>query len=170
MKILFSASLAVIAVASAPAFARQLTIDDVVGLSRVSAPAVSADGHWLVWQQRETDLAADKGRFDVWRLDLNHKGAAPEKLVAEADVNETAPAFSPDGATVYFQSDKGGDDAIWSVPVAGGAPKQLTTVKGGIGGFKVAPTGDKLLVWADRRPGAPSLEQEGPERRRRADL
>ncbi len=157
MKMLLSASLAAIAVAS-PAAARQLTIDDVVGLSRVSAPTVSKDGRWLVWQQRETDLAADKGRFDVWRLDMTRKGAAPEKLVAEADVNETSPAFSPDGATVYFQSDKGGDDAIWSVPVAGGTPRQLTTVKGGIGGFKVAPTGDKMLVWADRRPGAPSLE------------
>ncbi len=157
MKMLLFASLAAIASAS-PATARQLTIDDVVGLSRVSAPAVSKDGRWLVWQQRETDLAADKGWFDVWRLDLNRKGAVPEKLVAEAEVNETSPAFSPDGATVYFQSDKGGDDAVWSVPVAGGTPRRLTQVKGGIGGFKVAPTGDKLLVWADRKPGAPSLE------------
>jgi dipeptidyl aminopeptidase/acylaminoacyl peptidase len=158
MKKLLSASVFALLAATAPAGARQLTIDDVTMLSRVSAPAVSADGHWLVWQQRETDLAADGGKTDLWRLDLTKKGAMPEKLVAEGDVDETAPQFSADGATVYFQSNKGGDDAVWSVPVAGGAPRQLTNFKGGMGGFKVAPTGDKLLIFADRRPGAPSLE------------
>ena len=143
---------------SVPATARQLTIEDVSTLSRVSAPAVSPDGHWLVWQQRETDLAIDGGRFDLWRLDLTRKGAAPEKLAAEAEVNETAPQFSSDGKTVYFQSDKGGDDAVWSVGIAGGTATRLTQFKGGLGGFKVSPQGDKVLVWADRLPGAPSLE------------
>jgi dipeptidyl aminopeptidase/acylaminoacyl peptidase len=157
MKMLLSASILALAVA-APANARQLTIDDLTMLSRVGAPTVSKDGHWLVWQQRETDLAADRGRFDLWRLDLTRKGAAPEQLVAEPEVNETSPQFSPDGSTIYFQSDKGGDDAVWAVPASGGAPRQVTHFKGGFSGFKVAPTGDKLLVWADRRPGAPSLE------------
>ncbi|MDH7971199.1 S9 family peptidase [Sphingomonas sp. AR_OL41] len=156
MKYLSFASLLAIAVAT-PVAARQLTIEDVTMLSRVGAPAVSADGHWLVWQQRETDIAADRGRYDLWRLDLAKKGAKPEKLLAEPDVNETAPQFSADGKTVYFQSDKGGDDAVWAINVSGGAPKKLTGFQGGFGGFKVAPTGDKLLIWADRLPGAPSL-------------
>ncbi|RZF65874.1 S9 family peptidase [Sphingomonas populi] len=158
MKTLLAASTALLAVTATPVAARQLTIDDVIALSRVSAPAVSGDGHWLVWQQRETDVDADTGHFDLWRLDLSVRGAKPEKLVAEADVNETAPQVSRDGKTVYFQSDKGGGDAVWSVPVAGGTPVRLTDFKGGMGGFLVAPTGDKLLIYADRRIGAPSLE------------
>jgi dipeptidyl aminopeptidase/acylaminoacyl peptidase len=156
MKIMLSASLAVLAFASAPAAARQLTIDDVTMLSRIGAPTASQDGHWLVWAQRETDLDADKGRYDLWRLDLNKPGATPVKLLADPQVNENDPQIV--GATVYFTSDKGGEDAIWSVPVTGGTPRRITSFKGGFGGFKVAPTGDKLLVWADRRPGAPSLE------------
>jgi dipeptidyl aminopeptidase/acylaminoacyl peptidase len=147
-----------LASATAPAFARDLTIQDVATLSRVGAPAVSPDGHWLVWQQRETDLAANKGRYDLWRLDLTVKGAKPEKLVAEADVNETSPQFSADGKTVWFQSDKGGDDAVWGVTITGGTATQLTRIPGGFSGFKVSPDGTKLLVWADRKPGAPSLE------------
>jgi dipeptidyl aminopeptidase/acylaminoacyl peptidase len=141
-----------------PATARQLTIEDVTMLSRVSSPAVSPDGHWLVWQQRETDLAGDKGRYDLWRLDLTAKGAKPEKLIGEWAVNETSPQFSHDGKTVWFQSDKGGEDNVWAIAVAGGAPTQVTDLKGGIGGFKVAPTEDKMLIWADRLPGAPSSE------------
>lgn len=147
-----------LASAAAPALARDLTIQDVATLSRVGAPAVSPDGKWLVWQQRETDLAANRGRYDLWRLDLTKKGAVPEKLVAEADANEMNPQFSKDGTTVWFQSDKGGDDAVWGVAVTGGTPTQLTRIPGGFSGFKVAPTGDKMLVWADRKPGAPSLE------------
>lgn len=158
MKPFLLASVVLAIAAAAPAAARDLTIQDVATLSRVGAPTVSGDGKWLVWQQRETDLAANRGRYDLWRLDLVTKGAAPEKLVAEAEVNETNPQFSADGKTLYFHSDKGGDDNIWALPAAGGAAVKVATVPGGFGGFKVAPTGDRLLIWADRKPGAPSLE------------
>ncbi len=152
MKTLLAASLLAIAAASAPAAARQLTIEDVTMLSRIGAPALSADGRWLVWAQRETDLAADRGRFDLWRLDLTKPGAPPAKLAADPQVDENDPQIV--GTTVYFSA----EDAIWSVPVTGGTPRRLTDFKGGFNGFKVAPTGDRLVVWADRRPGAPSLE------------
>jgi len=157
MKKLLLASVALVSFAF-PATARQLTIEDVTMLSRVSSPAVSPDGHWLVWQQRETDLAGDKGRYDLWRLDLTTKGAKPEKLIGEWAVNETSPQFSHDGKTIWFQSDKGGEDNVWAIAVTGGAPTQVTDLKGGIGGFKVAPTEDNMLIWADRLPGAPSSE------------
>lgn len=157
MKKLLLASVALVSFAF-PATARQLTIEDVTMFSRVSSPAVSPDGHWLVWQQRETDLAGDKGRYDLWRLDLTAKGAKPEKLIGEWAVNETSPQFSHDGKTIWFQSDKGGEDNVWAIAVTGGAPTQVTDLKGGIGGFKVAPTEDKMLIWADRLPGAPSSE------------
>ena len=156
MKSLSVASLLAIAVAAAPAAARPLTIDDVTMLSRVGSPTVSANGKWLVWAQRETDLAANKGRSDLWKLDLSKRGAQPEKLVADPAVNESDPQIV--GELVYFSSDRGGEDAIWAVPVTGGAARKVTDFKGGFNGFKVAPTGDRLVVWADRRPGAPSLE------------
>ena len=115
----------------------------------------------MVWAQRETDLAANKGRYDLWRLDLSRRGAKPEKFIAEPDVNENDPQIV--GDTVYFSSDKGGDDAIWSVDVRTSplvdAATKITNFQSGFGGFKVAPTGDKLVIWADRKPGAPSLEQ-----------
>jgi dipeptidyl aminopeptidase/acylaminoacyl peptidase len=149
---------AMLALTAAPALARDLTIQDVAALSRVSSPVVSPDGRWLVWQQRETDLAANRGRFDLWMLDLKTRGARPEKLQADPAVNETGPQFSADGKTVYYQSDEGGEDGVWARPIAGGIRVKVVNVKGGFSGFKVAPTDDKVLVWADRKPGAPSLE------------
>jgi dipeptidyl aminopeptidase/acylaminoacyl peptidase len=135
---------ALLASAAAPALARDLTIQDVATLSRVGAPAVSPDGKWLVWQQRETDLAANRGRYDLWRLDLSRMGAIPEKIAGEADVNETNPQIV--GDMLYFASDKGGDDAVWAMPLAGGAARKLTDFSGGFGGFKVSPAADKLLI------------------------
>ncbi len=153
MKKLTSASLlALAAVAATPASARQLTIDDVTTLSRVGAPAMSKDGRWLVWSQRETDVAADRGRYDLWKLDLTRADARPVKLAADPRMDENDPQLI--GSIVYFAA----DDAIWSMPVTGGTPRRVTDFKGGFGGFKVAPTGDRILIWADRRPGAPTLE------------
>jgi dipeptidyl aminopeptidase/acylaminoacyl peptidase len=152
MKRILAASLLATAALSAPAAARQFTIADLTMLSRIGTPTVSKDGRWLVWAQRETDLAADRGRYDLWRLDLAAPGTPPVKLAADPQMDENDPQIV--GSTVYFST----DDAIWSVPVTGGSPRRLTDFKGGFNGFKVAPTGDRLVVWADRGPGAPSLE------------
>jgi dipeptidyl aminopeptidase/acylaminoacyl peptidase len=156
MKHLLFASAALASAFVAPAAARDLTIQDVATFSRVGAPVVSPDGRWLVWQQRETDLAANRGRYDLWKLDLATKGAVPEKLAAEGDVNETSPQFGP-GNLVYFQSDKGGKDSIVSVPVTGGVPTIWAQPEGGFSGFEISPTADRALVWADRLPGAPTI-------------
>jgi dipeptidyl aminopeptidase/acylaminoacyl peptidase len=151
MKPALAASLLALVIAT-PAVARPLTIADVTTLSRVGAPTASHDGHWLVWAQREADIAADRGRYDLWRLDLTRPSAQPEKLLADPRVDENDPQIV--GTTVYYSA----DDAIWSVPVTGGTPRRLTSFKGGFSGFKVAPTADRLVIWADRKPGAPSLE------------
>ncbi|MFS0735865.1 S9 family peptidase [Sphingomonas sp. 1P06PA] len=156
MMLLRCASLLAIACA-APAVAAPLTPEILAGLSRVSAPVVSPDGRWLVWQQRETDLAANRGRTDLWALDLKARAAAPRKLAAEAEANESDPAFAPDGS-VWYLSDKGGDAEVWRVAIDGSGAAPVTSGKRGISGFLIAPKGDRLLVWADRKPGAPSLE------------
>ncbi len=143
-------------VSPSPLAARQLTIDDVTMLSRIGAPTTTRDGHWLVWAQRETDLEADRGTYDLWRLDLTKRSAKPEKLAAEVGVNENDPQIV--GNTVYFTSDKGGGDvAVWAMPVIGGEARKLTSFQGSFSGFKVSPDASKLLVWADRLPGAPGL-------------
>ncbi|WP_088333525.1 alpha/beta hydrolase family protein [Sphingomonas mucosissima] len=161
MRMFFSAGLIALAVIAAPSAARPLTIEDLTTLGRIGAPTVSADGRWMVWAQRETDVDANRGRYDLWRLDLRRTGASPEKLLADPAVDENDPQIV--GSTVYYTA----GDAVWSVPVTGGTPRKLTDFKGGFNGFKVAPTGDKLVVWADRLPGAPNLEP--PMVKKRAD-
>ncbi|UAK23625.1 S9 family peptidase [Sphingomonas nostoxanthinifaciens] len=140
-----------------PALARPFTPQDMVSLSRVGAPAVSPDGRWMVWDQRETDLAANKGRQDLWRLDLRASGAKPEKFASLAEANESDPAFGPDGMLYFLSDRRGGKSAVWRVAMGGGAAAQVTGDYD-LSGFKVSPTGGAILVWADRPVGARSLD------------
>src|SRR5437868_5416919 len=49
---------------------RGFSVDDLVRLDRVSNPALSPDGQRIVFTMRETDIAANRGRTDLWVFDL----------------------------------------------------------------------------------------------------
>jgi dipeptidyl aminopeptidase/acylaminoacyl peptidase len=162
MKMLLFAGLAAAAIA-APALARPFTPQDMATLSRVAAPKVSPDGRWLVWQQRETDLAANRGRSDLWRLDLKAKAAKAEKFASLPDANESDPAFGPDGQLYFLSDRKGGKSAVWRTGMAGAAAVQVTGDYD-ISGYAVSPAGNAILVWADRPVGSRTLDDAQPPR------
>lgn len=147
---------------AAPSFARPFTPQDLVALSRVGAPVTSPDGRWVVWDQRETDLAANKGRRDLWRLDLKSRDSVPQKF-ASSDAEESDPAFGPDGALYFLSNRKDGVNAVWRATMAGGTPTQVTGAFD-LSGFKISPRGNAILVWADRPVGATSLDARVPDK------
>src|SRR5687768_9107809 len=87
---------------AAAAEPRGLTAADLVTFARVSEPALSPDGRKLVYSLRETDLAADRGRSDLWLKDLD--AGTPARRLTTHEENDTAAAWSPDGAGIYFLS------------------------------------------------------------------
>lgn len=151
---LFAVSLALAATAAARPFAA----DDLVALDRLTEPAVSADGRWAAWALRETDLGANKGRYDIFILDLAKHGARPVRFHGSPDSNETSPSFSADGRTLYFLSTKGGPSQLWSAPLAAGEARQVTKLPADVGGYKLAPTGDRVAIWAEADINCPDLD------------
>ncbi|MDQ2877593.1 MAG: S9 family peptidase [Pseudomonadota bacterium] len=147
--------------AATPALARQLTPMDLVTMSRVGEAAVSPDGHWLVWEQQETDLAANRARHDLWRLALDRPAAHPQKIAMGDDGNDTAPAFGSDGLLYFLSSGKDDKNAVYRLAMDGGAPNRVTGDYD-LSGFEVSPTGEAILVWADRPVGATSLDATSP--------
>jgi dipeptidyl aminopeptidase/acylaminoacyl peptidase len=119
-------------------------------MKRLAAPSVSPDGRWAVFQLRETDMAANRGRTDLWLLDLRSRNAQPVKIASAPDKNEHDPRFSADGRWIYYLSNASGSEQLWRVGVPGGAPEQVTSLAADISGYSIAPTGDRLAVWADR--------------------
>ena len=143
---------------AAPLSARPFTPDDLVSLNRLSEPAVSNDGRTAAFVMRETDLAANKGRTDLFLLDLTKPGAQPVRFQATPTMSEHSPAFSADGRTVYFLSDRSGSNQLWSAAVAGGAARQVTSLPVDVDGFLLAPTGDRAAIWAEADLACPTLK------------
>ena len=155
MKNLLLASLAALAIAQTPTatLARPMTAQDLATLRRIAAPTVSPDGKWIAYQLRETDLEANRGRTDLWLLNIAAKGAAPVKIASAADQNEHDPKFSADGGFLYYLSDAAGSDQVWRVALPTGTPEQVTSLSADVAGFSLAPTGDRIAIWGDRPIG-----------------
>jgi hypothetical protein len=139
MKKLLLGSLAALALLPATASARPMTATDLATMKRIAAPAVSPDGRWLVYQLRETDLAANRGRTDLWLLDLSRPGAQAVKVASTPQYNEHDPRFLRDGRWLYFLSGASGSEQVWRVSLPSGRPERVTDVKDGISGYLPAP-------------------------------
>ncbi|MFM2409655.1 MAG: hypothetical protein RL481_483, partial [Pseudomonadota bacterium] len=146
------ASLALTSAIVSPAFAssanaRPMTETDLATMKRIGAPAVSPDGKLVAYQLRETDLAANKGKLDIYVVPT--QGGEPVKIASKADKNEHSPAFSRDGKFLYFISNESGSDQIWRVSVAGNDAIQVSQFKTDVAGFKLSNAGGKIAVWGD---------------------
>ena len=150
-----------LALLPAAASARPMTATDLATMKRIAAPAVSPDGRWLVYQLRETDLAANRGRTDLWLLDLSRPNAQAVKVASTPQHNEHDPRFSPDGRWLYFLSGQSGSEQVWRAALPTGRPERVTDVKGGVSGYLPAPSGDRMAIWTDRDIRCRDLACEG---------
>ncbi len=118
----------------------------LANLERVSGPVLSPDGRKVVFSVRETDFAANKGKSSLWIEDLLARDAAPPTKFSPEGMNVNSPAFSPDGATVYFLSSKSGSSQLWSQAATGGSAQQVSDYVTDVGGFKISPDGKSIAV------------------------
>ncbi|MFL6735663.1 MAG: prolyl oligopeptidase family serine peptidase [Sphingomonas sp.] len=137
---------AAVALAASPAAARPMTALDLQSMHRLGSPDVSPDGHWAVFTVSTTDWDKNKRVNSLDLLDLTRPGAQP-RPVAGAEKGHDA-IFGSDGALWFLMPVKD-QDQLFRMPV-GGAPVQVSSFKGDIGGFKLAPSADRVVVWADR--------------------
>jgi dipeptidyl aminopeptidase/acylaminoacyl peptidase len=99
--------------------AAPVPIDDLV-FSRGALDATwSADGRQMFVSTNLT------GRYNIWRMDSD--GSWPVQLT-QSDDNQDGFAVSPDGRTLFYTQDKGGNEQydIYAVSTSGGGPKNLT--------------------------------------------
>jgi dipeptidyl aminopeptidase/acylaminoacyl peptidase len=148
------------AIAAFPALAAAavhgLTATDLVSLARASEPAISPDGRRLVFTLRETDLAADRGRTDLWLLDLD-SNRAPRRLTSNEE-NDGAADWAADGSGVFFLSSRSGSPQIWYLATAGGEAVPVTQLPLDIAGFRASPASDRLIVAIEVFPDCSDLD------------
>ncbi len=148
-------ALATVGFAAGAADTHPFTVHDLLALDRVSDPQASPDGQRVVFAVRETDLEENKGRTDLWLIDVS--GANQRKLTAHK-AGSSGGRWSPDGKWVYFLSKRTDLTQVWRIAIDGGEAEQVTDLPLDVGSFKLSPDGEHLVVSLEVFPAAPTLK------------
>ncbi len=133
--------------------AAPLSAEDLVTFRRISDPQPSPDGSHLVFTVRSTDLEANRGRFDLFRVAT--VGGEPQRLTTHA-ASDDQPRFAPDGQ-LFFVSTRSGSAQIWRFPQAGGEPEQVTDLPFDVSSLAVSPDGSYLAFALEVYADCPTL-------------
>jgi dipeptidyl aminopeptidase/acylaminoacyl peptidase len=137
------------------AVAEPFTAEHLVRLDRVGAPSLSPNGGEVVYALRQTDMEADKGRYDLWLTGL--EGGETRRLTRH-EANDTDPAWSSDGQYVYFLSSRNESSQVWRIGVDGGEASQVTDLPMDVGTFRLNSDGSRLVVSLRVYPDCEDLE------------
>ena len=130
--------------------AHPFNVRDLAMMDRVSDPQLSPDGRYAAFGVRSTDYAANKGVSAVYVLDLV-KGGEPVKVVDKG----SSARWSHDGRSLYFLAPAKGVAQLWQLDLAGangldlaghGAPVQVSHGVLDLGGYKLSPDGERVLL------------------------
>jgi dipeptidyl aminopeptidase/acylaminoacyl peptidase len=106
----------------------------------------------------------------VWTVAVAEGADEPApRQVTSGAFEETAPAFSPDGARLFFVSthaqepfDSAEDSDLYSVPVAGGAPARAASIEGQINEYALSADSRRVAFQGVPR-GRPPRSYDQPE-------
>jgi len=116
---------------------RPMTFEDFAAVKNVGDPQVSADGKWVLYSVRTTDVGANK-RTSVTKLQPTAGGAA--RQFPDANTKASEARWSPEGKSVAYIA----DDQLWVADATGSNARKISSVNGGASGPVWSPTGDRI--------------------------
>ena len=126
---------------------RDINLDDLARLQRVSAPVVSPDGQWILYTVGQIDTKEDKSLSHLWMVKWD--GSVDLQLTFGKE-GAGAPKFSPDGKYISFLSSRSGPakgEQVWVMDRRGGEAQQLTAITTqNIAGYSWSPDSKTLLL------------------------
>jgi len=135
-----------------PAKPRAMTVEDLWAMERVSGPAISPDGRWVVFSVSTYKMEDNKANGDLW-LVPSDGSAEPRRLTWHAG-RDASPAWSPDSSALVFVSKRDEDKPaqLYRLPLSGGEAEPLTDLPISPGGPLWFPDGRRVLFTADTFP------------------
>ncbi len=149
--------LAILLVGAAPGAAEThpFSVHDLVSMDRLSDPQVSPAGDQIVFVRRVTDIEADRGRTDLWKIAVDGGDVHQLTFHEESDSN---PRWSSNGSAIYFLSRRSGSSQVWRLPAAGGKAKQVTRVPLDVANLEVSPDGSRIAFTLEVFPDCDSIQ------------
>jgi dipeptidyl aminopeptidase/acylaminoacyl peptidase len=135
------------------------SVHDLLTMDRISGVQVSANGQWIAFVLRKTDLEANKGRTDLWLVGTDGKGLRRLTADPASDYN---PCWSKDGKTIYFLSSRSQSAQVWKIAVEGGEAFQVTKQPLDVGNLMISPDGTKMAFTMEVFPNT-GVEQTKKE-------
>ncbi|MFY8048218.1 MAG: prolyl oligopeptidase family serine peptidase [Erythrobacter sp.] len=159
------AALALIATPLAAETSPPMSAKDLVTLPRLGAPVVNAAGTLAVYGVTTTDPESLARSTGYYLLDLTTPGAAP--ILLTFGIKASSPAFGADGQLYFLSSahpDAGTElrGRVWRVSLAKNGKTGTPQLVAGypdasIAGFKLAPNGTRIALWAEVPRDCPKL-------------
>ncbi len=120
--------------------------EDLFKLQFLQDGVFSPDGTKVLYTVSHVDTAVDKERMTIRLHDLE---SGTDRQMTNGNALDHNPAFSPDGKTIAFLSDRNKKLQLYAMPVDGGEPKQLTDLKQGVAsGAVFSPDGKTIAFTA----------------------
>jgi dipeptidyl aminopeptidase/acylaminoacyl peptidase len=115
------------------------TIDDLLNLKRVGAPAISPDGQSVAYTLRDTNWDDNEYETEIWVA-----SASTTRQLTNARKSSQQPEWSSDGQWIAFISDRDGKRQIYRIAVTGGEAEKLTNAEDGVSAFAWSPDGGTI--------------------------
>src|SRR5207245_4697902 len=106
--------------------------EDVYALTGAGDPRLSPDGRTVAHVVWDIDKDSNEYRSAIWLVAID--GSTPSRQFTAGQKRDASPRWSPDGAFLAFTSKRDGDTMqLYVIPVAGGEPRRLTSLKEDVG-------------------------------------
>ena len=135
---------------AADAQKRPFTLRDMYHLKYIDNPHFSPDGSKIVFSLREDFLEKGKSNSEIYVINRDGTGL---RQMTDNPASDASAAWSPDGKSILFVSDRTGSPQAWLLPGDGGEGKQLTDFAMGVGDPLWLADGKRFVFSTDVFPG-----------------
>ena len=127
-----------------------MTIEDLLGVIRVTDPQVAPDNRSVAFVRTTTDLKTGGRNADIWTVSSN--GGDPRELIG-GDKSENTPRFSQDGKRMAFISTRDGAAQVYVADSEGRDIKKVTDLAMGVQPpLVISADGSKVAFVSDVYP------------------
>src|SRR5436189_851884 len=121
------------------------TVDQILSLKQAAAPEISPDGRWVAYTVRETNWDDNAYETGIWLADVR---TGSSRQLTTGRKSSHSPAWSPDGATLAFLSDRTDKQQIYVIDPRGGEAEAVTSLDDGVTRFAWSPDGKRMAYTA----------------------